>query len=683
MLSMMELTQLRQTAHVDLTRLFQQASMISSQMVLIIGTSALAGWQLDIPLLAGRVTDALTPMSIPSAIAFIIASLSLAGLQWRGTQTVAYWASQILAIGVILLGILGVGETALHWQIDPGFAQTWLQTSAEMPARWIPLNTGLNFVLVGNALLLSNRSERWLHRLAQLFTLIAALVAVNAILTNVHPIAIFPAQPTPPMALLTAITFLILCGGIQALHLDEAVMQVARISEGSSEGMVCQLLLAAIALTVVEACVTLWERPQTSAEIVFNLSFLSIKTVLFFTLLISWSISLLTRIRQDYQKAEAVVDESLSWLNLAQEAAGIGRWEWDIKSNQLRWCVRQENLFGFAPGTFAGTFAAFLDCVHPDDRATVENILTQTVAHHQDYFDEFRIVLPDQKVRWILAKGRCFCNSSGRVIGISGVNLDITERQQFQAQRNQLFRLEQSARANAEAANRMKDEFLSILSHEVRTPLNSVLGWIRLLRTRSLADPTFSQRGFEALERNAQAQAQILGDLLDMARVVQGKLKLHIRPTNLNAVIVAAFDIVRPAAQAKQLQIHTHLEPDLPNYPGDRARLQQIVWNLLSNAVKFTPAKGTITLTLTQTETAVQIIVSDTGKGISPEFLPYVFDRFRQEDSSLTRSYGGLGLGLALVRYLVELHGGTIKVSSAGIGHGATFTVTLPLAATP
>lgn len=673
---MTELTQLRETAHIDLTRLFQQASVVSSGVVLLIGTIVLLGWQLDIPLMVGSFTVDLAPMGIRSAIAFVIAGLSLGCLRWRSSHPITLWVGQTLAIAVIILGLLSLGETSLHRPIDQWLTQSLLHSHSWIAPGWIPLSTGLNFVLVGNALLLSSRRERWLCRMAQLLNLFAALVAVNALLTNVHPIGLLPSDPHPPMAMLTALTFLILGAGIQALHLDEAIMQIARITDGSSEGMVCQLLLAAIALAVIEAFVTLWEQPQMTGEVVFDLSLLTIKTVLIFTLLIGWSISLLTRIRQDYQQAEAVVDESLNWLQMAQDAACLGRWEWDVISNQMRWCLRQEQLFGFVPGNFGRTCAAFLECVHPDDRESVAQVLAQAVKTHQDYFDQFRVVWADGSVHWILSKGHCFRNDAGRVIGINGVSLDVTEHQEIQEQRNQLLHLEQSARAKAEAANRMKDEFLSILSHEVRTPLNSVLGWIQLLRSRSLT-PMMAEKGLEALSRNAQAQAQIIEDLLDMAQIVQGKIRLDLQPTNLGTVIEAAIEIVRPAAKTKQIQIFTCLNEN-PMVLGDAERLQQIVWNLLSNAVKFTSPEGTIDVTLRQTDTEIHLQVSDTGRGINPEFLPYVFDRFWQEDSTLTRKYGGLGLGLALVRYLVELHGGTVEVASEGIGSGATFIVKLP-----
>jgi CheY-like chemotaxis protein len=237
---------------------------------------------------------------------------------------------------------------------------------------------------------------------------------------------------------------------------------------------------------------------------------------------------------------------------------------------------------------------------------------------------------------------------------------------------------EQKARATAEAANRMKDEFLAVLSHELRSPLNAMLGWLTLLRTRKF-DEAATARALETVERNARAQAQLVEDLLDVSRIIQGKLRLNVRAVDLLSVIQAAIDTVRPTALAKNIELQPVLDPAAGPVFGDSDRLQQIVWNLLSNAVKFTPKGGRAQIRLERVHSYVEIVVADTGQGISPEFLPYVFDRFRQADSSMTRSFGGLGLGLSIVRNLVELHGGSVHVESPGEGQGTTFTVKLPL----
>lgn len=254
----------------------------------------------------------------------------------------------------------------------------------------------------------------------------------------------------------------------------------------------------------------------------------------------------------------------------------------------------------------------------------------------------------------------------------------VAELRRLEDVRNQLLIGEQHARSEAEAANRVKDEFLATLSHELRTPLTSMLGWACVLRGTQI-DEELLDKGLEAIERNARVQTQLIDDLLDVSRIVSGKLHLDVRPVELSSVIEAAITVVRPAADAKSIRLTSRYEPAVGAISADSARLQQIVWNLLSNAVKFTHEGGRIEVRLERVNAHARLTVSDTGQGISPEFLPRVFDRFRQADSSTTRDYGGLGLGLAIVRHLVELHGGTVQAESNGAGQGASFSVTFPV----
>ena len=236
---------------------------------------------------------------------------------------------------------------------------------------------------------------------------------------------------------------------------------------------------------------------------------------------------------------------------------------------------------------------------------------------------------------------------------------------------------EQMARAEAECANRLKDEFLATVSHELRTPLHAIIGWSHMLRQGRLDEATVS-RAMETIERNAQSQAQLIEDILDVSRVITGKLRLNIAPVDVAAVINAAVDSVQLAAESKGIQLEVTLDPSARHVSGDAGRLQQIVWNLLSNAIKFTHASGRVAVRLERADSSVQIRVSDTGEGIQQDFLPFIFDRFRQADGTSTRRHGGLGLGLAIVRHLVELHGGTVHAESEGEGRGAAFTIRLP-----
>jgi signal transduction histidine kinase/ActR/RegA family two-component response regulator len=264
------------------------------------------------------------------------------------------------------------------------------------------------------------------------------------------------------------------------------------------------------------------------------------------------------------------------------------------------------------------------------------------------------------------------------VSSVGGQIGQFTKRKRVEEERAHFLERERSARTDAEKANRLKDEFLATVSHELRTPLNAVIGWSRMLRSGRL-DVESAAHALEVIERNAWAQKQIIEDILDVSRVITGKLQLTLGPVDLVAVVDAALDAVRPALEAKQIRIETTIDAGLRIISGDSDRLQQVVWNLLSNAAKFTPTGGKIDVRVSYDESYVQISVSDTGPGIDPAFLPHVFERFRQADGSTTRTHGGLGLGLAIVRHLVELHGGTITAENRHEGPGAVFSLKLRL----
>jgi signal transduction histidine kinase/ActR/RegA family two-component response regulator len=256
---------------------------------------------------------------------------------------------------------------------------------------------------------------------------------------------------------------------------------------------------------------------------------------------------------------------------------------------------------------------------------------------------------------------------------------EVKERREVEERLRLALVGEQMARAEAETANRMKAEFLATVSHEIRTPLNAIIGWSHLLRSGSLDEATIT-RAIETIDRNAKSQAQLIEDILDVSRMITGKLRLNNEPVDIASVINAAIDSVQLAIDSKELQLEVTLDPSARHTVGDGNRLQQVVWNLLANAIKFTPSGGRIEVKVERSDRNVQIRVTDTGQGIGQDFLPFIFDRFRQADGTTTRQHGGLGLGLAIVRHLVELHGGTIKAESAGDGKGATFTIKLPLA---
>ncbi len=351
--------------------------------------------------------------------------------------------------------------------------------------------------------------------------------------------------------------------------------------------------------------------------------------------------------------------------------------------------------------------AGWARIIHPENRDRVLSDWFRCIHQQQPYSEEFRIYTLTQAVRWVHMRTSPLLSDRRQLLGYVGTIEDITERKQAEAVRDEMIR-EQAARVEAEAANRMKDEFLAILSHELRTPLNSILGWTQLLLSRNF-EPATINRALETIQRNAKSQAQLIEDILDVSKIIRGKLRLLVQPVNLIDLIETVIDTVSLQAQTKEIQLETKFDPATKMVCGDSERLRQIIWNLLANAIKFTPERGRVEVRLSMVENTdaqfqeskdtrenstydlqlktynlptrsyAQIQVIDTGIGISPDFLPYVFDRFRQADSSSTRSFGGLGLGLTIVRHLVELHNGKIYADSAGEGKGSTFTVKIPV----
>ena len=315
---------------------------------------------------------------------------------------------------------------------------------------------------------------------------------------------------------------------------------------------------------------------------------------------------------------------------------------------------------------------------HPEHVDRVVAKFRRCIETGEPWEDTFPLRGTDGSYRWFLSRAVPIRDAQGNVLRWCGTNTDITDRLNAEAERERLLALEKAARAEAERANRVKDEFLAVLSHELRTPLNPIMGWTKLLRSNCLT-PQKQLYALETIERNAKLQTQLIEDLLDVSGILQGKVSLNIVPVDLVGAIGSAIETVRLSAEVKSIQICTQFAPDIGRVLGDARRLQQVVWNLLSNAVKFTSPSGKIAVKLDRIDTRAQITITDTGKGIEPDFLPYVFDYFRQADSTFTRKFGGLGLGLAIVRHLVELHGGTVKADSPGEGQGVTFTVRIPL----
>jgi PAS domain S-box-containing protein len=370
-------------------------------------------------------------------------------------------------------------------------------------------------------------------------------------------------------------------------------------------------------------------------------------------------------------RAEQALRESRDVLALAMRGGAMGAWSRNLTTNEVWWSRELEEIVGLQPGAFDRTEAGFFDVIHPADRAAVRRAVDTAIEAGSDYIVEFRFRHANGEWRCMEGRGRAVYADDERPLTLYGIGIDVTARKQAET-------VLQEAKEAAESANQVKDQFLATLSHELRTPLNAILGYARMLQTNAIA-PEKRQRAIDIIERNAAAQNQLIEDLLDISRITRGQVRLEPVPTSVGAVLREAIEGVRPAADAKRIALDVNIDTAAGMISADATRLQQVFWNLLTNAVKFTSSGGRVTAALRRVgDDSVEVAVSDSGEGIAPDFLPFVFEPFRQADAKLARGHGGLGLGLAISRQLVELHGGTIRASSDGEGHGATFVVRLP-----
>ena len=392
------------------------------------------------------------------------------------------------------------------------------------------------------------------------------------------------------------------------------------------------------------------------------------------------------------KRAEDAALEAHQRLLFHVENSPLAIIEWDSDFRVSRWSASAERLFGWTAEEVIGKHVSEWHFVFDEDAdAVAEVTYRQRVGAERLGVQHNRNYTRDGTILYCEWYNSVLHDDNGELVSVLSLVLDVTARKRAEEERAALLERERDLRKQAEEGDRLKDEFLATLSHELRTPLTSILGWATLIRNGELDRAENLDRAFEIIERNARSQARLIDDLLDVSRIITGHLQLDLHPVNLSPIVDAAIDALRPAASAKGIEIKTELDPESCLVSGDPNRLRQVIWNLLMNAIKFTPRGGRVNLRLecfaepcnseaTSSNPFVRLVVSDNGEGISPDFLPYVFHRFRQEEGSISRKAGGLGLGLAVVRHLVELHGGSVSADSPGHGQGSTFTVDLPLA---
>lgn len=656
-----------------------RVARFSSGIVILVGCLVLIGWSFDWEVFKSILPGTATTKA-NTALCFLLAGMSL-GLQARNQQSsLTVRMAQGSAIVVTIIGGLTLIQYIFGWNlgIDELLFQEFPTTPFTSHPGRMGDNTALDFVLSGVALQMITHRTRLSDFIIEMATVVTGAIALLALMGYFYGVQAFHQFLfyATSMSLPSALSFLVLCGGILALRSDRGFM---RTLTGNLAGSLAAQKLVPVAIAVPFILGWLIARGVQANvyDSTFGIALLSIALIYTLVLVILVVAQKLNKVDYDRKRSSDRLRSREDALKLAQSAANAGVWDWNLSTDVLTCSSEYYKMHGFDPTLPAVSWAnAMLEA----DRVRVSLELQHAIARRSEVNSEYRIMHPTLGVRWVLTVGR-LVGDAQLPQRMTGITLDITDRKQAQQEREHLLAQEQSAREEAERLNRLKDEFLAALSHELRTPLNPILGWTKMMQAQKLT-PTKTVQALDTIERNVQQQMRLVDDLLDLSSIIQGKLSLQSNPVELALMLSEAIATVQFSAQAKGISIKRCGLLSLTTV-GDGDRLQQIFWNLLSNAIKFTPQGGHIKVELSTTsvETAhfAQIQITDGGIGISPEFLPHVFDQFRQADGSSTRNYGGLGLGLAIVRQLVELHGGTVRAESLGLEQGATFTVKLPL----
>ncbi len=623
------------------------------------------------------------PLVTALCFGLTLSSLSL----WRlfGKSLFRRRAARFCGAMVAITGLLTLSQYLAGWDI-----RLWPfhnESGSPLYLGRMSFNNALCFTFTGFALTGLRYVTERRNRISQLFSLTSGFGAMTTIIG-----ALYGAPDTIGFFSFTAAAaysaVAILALNVIAMATQEGGGMIAKFISRGPEGILARRLAIGGGLTLFAiGFLTEWGERAAVLQPQAQKALLIVLGIAMMTGLVWRAMRDLSRLDVTRSQAEAALRRSEERYRAVSELTSDYVYEYSVAPNEQLTLEDVTAAFtritGFSPEE-SRERGGWRSHILPDDQPIAQRRLRRLLAGEEDV-SEYRIVTRDGETRWLRDYGRpVWDEAAGRVTRIYGAVEDITERKRAEIELERLYEQERAARAEAErmravaeAANRSKDEFLAMVSHELRSPLNIVLGYTRLMRS-SPQDSEFIAHAAAAIERNARAQIQIVENLLDTARVITGRLRLEARPTDLLPAVEAALDAIRPAAESKGVEIVTHLSPQPEMVLGDADRLQQIVWNLLSNAVKFTPEGGRVELRMESDAERIGVIVSDNGEGIEPEFLPYVFDRFRQADTSVTRRFGGLGLGLSLVKQLTELHGGTISAASEGPGRGATFIVILP-----
>jgi len=649
---------------------------VAAELVAILGMAVLAGWALDVELLKAAIPGHVT-MKANAALAFLLAGSSARLLCSERTVRRLRLAAKAAGVVVAAIGLatlfeyvagLDLGIDQLLFPDAPHAAQT------HHPGRMAP-GAALAFLLLGISLAIHDMETVEGGRPSQLLALVASLVPLQAMVGFAYGVApVRGLAASAHLAFHAALGLALLSTAVLADRPDKGLVAIFT-DRGLAGFMARRLVTAIVALPIGLGWLFLVAGMRVGQyEALLGASFVVVSAIVVGAAVVWWNAVTLRDLEADKTKQR-------EWLRTTLASIGDAVIATDRAGRVTLVNAVAEQLTGWKEAEAEGLrLDEVFRAVHEETRQPIEDPVVRVLGSRAVESLPARTLLVSRGGTEHPVGGSAAPIQAprGETLGVVLVASDMTERRRREAERAGLLAREQLARAEAEKASRAKDEFIATVSHELRTPLNAVLGWARLLRSGKL-DADAMARAVESIERSAGTQARIVDDLLDVSRIVRGKLKLDVRPVELVPVIEAAIDTVRPAAAAKGIAIAGSLASRAGPVAGDPGRLQQVVWNLLSNAIKFTPQGGRVEVRLEQAQDVVRIQVADTGPGIDADFLPHVFERFRQADQSSTRAHGGLGIGLAIVRHLVEAHGGTVAVESPGRGRGATFTVALPV----
>ena len=660
-------------------------------VLILTGGLALAGWAYDAEPLKGAYAGITVKANAAALLVLAGASLCLLCVRWQ--SAVPRLVGQALALLIGVTGAATLSQDLFGW--DLGIDQLLFAELPGAPATTSPGRMGppasLCFTLAGASLfLLHARRAPVLAQSAAVGIGTIALLAITGYTYSVD--MLYGVAGFTGIALRTAIALLLLSLGLLAASADRGFAAVVA-GPGAGSIMTRRLLAFAVIVPLLLGWIHLQLEGAGYIGAPFATAAMMFATVAILTGLIVRTALRVNRIEQQQLAAEAQLRDRLHEIEMMMEVLPIGLFIATDRSAQkivgnrvarefLRIPETDGNLSLSAPAGEAPIhFRVFRDGVEvaPED-LPVQRAAREGVAILNEEFD---VVFADGEVKRELISALPLLDAQGVPRGAVASIMDITARRAAEREREELLARERELRAQAEAANRAKDEFLATVSHELRTPLTAILGWASMLREGAVRDPAIMEHALATIERGAKAQAQLIDDLLDVSRLRAGMLRLDIRPVDLAAIVKAAADVVRPAADAAGTELRVLLDDGPCVVQGDATRLQQVVWNLLSNAVKFSRPGSVVEARLSTGETDAVLTVTDTGEGIDPELLPHVFDRFWQADRGRTRRHGGLGLGLSIARDLVELHGGAIEAASEGHGRGARFTVWLPRLPSP